>query len=149
MSIPSWAVRYCASLEGVVTVLSGMSDEAQLQDNVSYMADFKPLSDSEREVIGKAVEVLDSIPTIPCTGCKYCVDGCPRSIPIPEYFSLYNDDQQALRQGRGACRARYEELAEAGGRASACVACRQCEQQCPQHLPITQWLEKVKKTYEG
>ena len=89
-SIISWAVRYCASLEGVVTVLSGMSDEAQLNDNVSYMADFKPLTDSEREVIGKAVEILDSIPTIPCTGCKYCVDGCPQKINIPAIFTTMN-----------------------------------------------------------
>ena len=145
----SWALRFAAGLDGVMAVLSGMSTMEQLLENAGFMDAPAPLTDGERAILEGTAGVLSALPAIPCTACRYCVDGCPRSIPIPEYFSLYNDDQQALRQGRGACRARYEELAAAGGRASACVACRQCEQQCPQHLPITQWLEKVKKTYEG
>ena len=145
----SWAIRFAASLEGVLAVLSGMSTMEQLTENTGFMADPAPLTDGERALLERTAGVLSALPAIPCTACRYCVDGCPRSIPIPDFFSLYNDDQLALRQGREANRAQYERLAEGGGRASACVTCRQCEQQCPQHLPITSWLEKVKKTYEG
>lgn len=145
----SWALRFAAGLDGVMAVLSGMSAMEQLLENTGFMDNPAPLTDGERALLEQTAGVLSALPAIPCTACRYCVDGCPRSIPIPEYFSLYNEDQMSLRQGNAANRARYEELAASGGRASSCVACRQCEQQCPQHLPITQWLERVKKTYEG
>ncbi len=145
----SWALRFAAGLEGVMAVLSGMSDQAQLDENTSFMHDPAPLQPQELALLEKAAEIISAVPAIACTACRYCVDGCPRNINIPEYFALYNAGQTALRQGREPGRDAYQAIAAGGGLASACVACRQCEQSCPQHLPITEWLERVQKMYEG
>ena len=145
----SWAVRFAASLEGVLVVLSGMSNQEQMEDNSAYMQDFQPLSAQETGLLEQAAKILSALPAIPCTACRYCVDGCPVSIPIPEYFALYNEDQLNLREGRPVDREAYQKLAADGGLASACVGCRQCEHACPQHLNVTGWLERVAKTYEG
>ena len=145
----SWAVRFAASLEGVLVVLSGMSNQEQMEDNSAYMQDFQPLNAQETGLLEQAAKILSALPAIPCTACRYCVDGCPVSIPIPEYFALYNEDQLNLREGRPVDREAYQKLAADGGLASACVGCRQCEHACPQHLNVTGWLERVAKTYEG
>ncbi len=145
----SWAVRFAASLEGVLVVLSGMSNQEQMEDNSAYMQDFQPLNAQETGLLEQAAKILSALPAIPCTACRYCVDGCPVSIPIPEYFALYNEDQLNLREGRPVDRGAYQKLAADGGLASACVGCRQCEHACPQHLNVTGWLERVAKTYEG
>ena len=89
-SYASYAVRYAASLPNVILVLSGMSDLKQLQDNTAYMKDFQPLTDKEQQAIGKVVEELEKLPTIPCTNCRYCVEGCPKKIRIPDIFGVYN-----------------------------------------------------------
>lgn len=145
----AWALRFAAGLEGVDMVLSGMSDMAQLEENTRIMAAPEPLTAEELETLARAAEIISAAPVIACTACGYCADGCPRQIPIPELFSLYNEDQLSLRQGRPADREKYQSLTEGRGRASGCVSCRQCERQCPQHLEITSWLERVKNTYEG
>jgi len=145
----SWAIRFAASLEGVLVVLSGMSNREQMEDNSTYMKDFQPLTAEEVSLLEQVAKIVSAMPAIPCTACRYCVDGCPVSIPIPEYFALYNDDQLALREGKSANKEAYQKLAANGGLASACVGCKQCEHACPQHLPVTQWLERVKRTYEG
>ena len=145
----SWAVRFAASLEGVLVVLSGMSNQEQMEDNSAYMQDFQPLNAQETGLLEQAAKILSALPAIPCTACRYCVDGCPVSIPIPEYFALYNEDQLNLREGRPVDREAYQKLAADGGLASPCVGCRQCEHACPQHLNVTGWLERVAKTYEG
>ena len=145
----SWAVRFAASLEGVLVVLSGMSNQEQMEDNSAYMQDFQPLSAQETGLLEQAAKILSALPAIPCTACRYCVDGCPVSIPIPEYFALYNGDQLNLREGRPVDRGAYQKLAANGALASACVGCKQCEHACPQHLNVTGWLERVAKTYEG
>lgn len=142
----SWAVRFAASLPEVMVVLSGMSNMEQVLDNTGYMSDPAPLDDAEKALLAKAADIISAMPAISCTACRYCVDGCPQSIPIPDYFALYNGDQLTLRQGG---KARREEYAAAkGGRASECVECRQCEEKCPQHLTVVNWLKRVKDLYE-
>ena len=145
----SWAIRFAASLPEVEVVLSGMSDMAQVADNTGFMADFQPLTEEETALLAKVAEILSALPAVECTACRYCVAGCPRDIPIPDYFALYNGDQMAQRQGLPVRKADYERLAASGGKASACVSCRQCEQVCPQHLKVVDHLARVAKTYEG
>ena len=90
-SLPSWALRFAASLDGVITVLSGMSDIAQLEDNLRTMAPLHPLTEAELRVVADATDALNAIPRVPCTGCQYCVKGCPQSINIPGVFSAMNN----------------------------------------------------------
>ena len=144
-SIPSWAIRYCASLEGIITVLSGMSNEEQLNDNVSYMEDFQPLTDSERQVVAKAVEILNNTPTIPCTACKYCVDGCPQKINIPGVFKAMND--LTLYNNKANAQRDYNNATKEGGKAGDCVQCGACEAHCPQKIQIIETLKKAAQTF--
>lgn len=143
MSVSSWAVRFVASLDNVFMVLSGMSNMEQLLDNTDYMIDFQPLSAEEYALIEKAVEIIKAQVEIPCTGCAYCVDGCPVNIPIPEYFNLVNERAKKIDTF-----GKYEKLSENKGKASECVACGQCEAICPQHLHIIDELKKVAETFE-
>ena len=148
-SAASWAIRYAASFEGIMTVLSGMSTLAQVEDNVSYMRDFKPLDEGERAVVERAREALAGIRQVPCTACRYCVEGCPQRIPIPDIFAARN---QELIWGRAdKAKAAYLEAvgAEGAGRASDCIRCGQCEAACPQNLPIIELLEECAEAYEG
>lgn len=146
-SVASWAVRYAASLDGLVTVLSGMSNMEQMEDNLSYMADFKPLDDGERAVVSQVVDVLKNTPTIPCTACKYCVDGCPQKINIPGVFSaanqltLYGDGERAKGQ--------YKHAVGEGGKASDCIQCGSCQGHCPQHLEIIELLKDAAAKLEA
>lgn len=145
-SFASFAVRYAASLDQVFMVLSGMSDLKQLADNTSYMKEFVPLSEEEQKGIDKVVEILEKLPTIPCTRCRYCVDGCPQKINIPALFKAYNNvvqfgDNEVTRRG-------YEQAVKDHGKASDCIACGLCEEQCPQHLEIRELLKKMAETFE-
>ena len=148
MSVPSWAIRFAASLDNVFMVLSGMSDMAQLKDNTDYMADLKPLTDEEKEIIKKAVEILNSNIAVPCTGCAYCVDGCPMKINIPKCFSLLNADLQEIKEKGWTPQGEYyDRMTQTSGKASDCIACGQCEGMCPQHLPIIEDLKMVVKHF--
>lgn len=149
MSVPSWAIRFAASNEHVMMVLSGMSNMEQLQDNMSYMADFQPLNEEEQEIIRKAVEIINSGIEIPCTGCSYCTEGCPQNISIPKYFSLYNADlQECEEKGWKPQGEYYDRLTKTFGKASDCVECGQCESVCPQHLPVIRHLKEVAARFE-
>lgn len=144
----SWAIRFAAGLEGVMAVLSGMSTMEQVLDNTDSMGDPAPLTEEERAVLARAAEAISALPAVACTACRYCVDGCPRNIPIPDYFALYNRDQLVLRQGGQPDKAAYRALAQDRGLASACVSCRQCVNACPQHLPVIDWLRRTANLYE-
>ena len=139
-SFASWAIRYVASLDGILTVLSGMSNMEQMKDNLSYMADFHPLTSQEQAAIHEAQKVLSSVKSIPCTACRYCVEGCPQQIPIPDIFAARNQQLVwgKLQEGKQA----YSELLQKGNGADACVKCGRCERACPQKIQIIEELKK-------
>ena len=145
-SYPSWAIRFAAGLEGVMVVLSGMSNVEQMADNLSYMREFEPLSDKEMDAIRKAQEVLAGIDSIACTGCSYCTKGCPMEIHIPDVFAamnvkmIFGDDATAG--------TKYWLATRHGVLASACIQCGQCESVCPQSLPIISLLENCATEFD-
>lgn len=143
VSIASWAVRFAASLPNVVMVLSGMSSMDQMEDNLSYMSDFKPLTDNEKCLIEKVTEIIMSKESIACTGCRYCVDGCPKNIAIPDYFKLMNEISKFGEPQIASSKQAYSHYTgNMGlGKASDCIKCGKCEQHCPQHLTIRKYLE--------
>lgn len=147
MSTASWAIRFAASLDGVITVLSGMSHVDQMEDNLSYMKGFQPLCEKEQRIIQEVQRILGNSSTIPCTACHYCTKGCPQQIPIPEIFSAMN---QWLGNGQMAeAIANYRKTVEPGGKASTCVDCGQCEEVCPQQLAIRDYLKQCEKVLEA
>ena len=149
MSVSSWAIRFAASLPGVMMVLSGMSNLEQMKDNISFMSDFKPLTEEEKALCFKAADIINGQTAVPCTGCSYCTEGCPSRIAIPKYFSLYNEDMREKLEEKGwtVNFTNYEMLTGKFGKASDCISCGQCESVCPQHLPTIENLKKVSAHY--
>lgn len=146
LSVASWAIRFAASPENVMMVLSGMGTMEQMQDNLSYMKEFKPLDEVEMEALMKATQVIRSGIAIPCTSCRYCVSEskCPKDIMIPDYFAMYNDKKQYNSMTSGIY---YSNLAMLHGKASDCIECGLCEKHCPQHLPIRKHLKDVAEAF--
>ncbi len=146
-SVASWAIRFAASLDGVITVLSGMSTLQQMEDNLSYMQDFSPLSPAEKAVVDEARAAMARIPLIPCTSCNYCAKVCPNDIGISgsftamNYLTLYGNKAAALHQ-------KYW-LVDAHGRKNAeeCISCGECAKACPQHIAIPDVLAKVVQAF--
>ena len=149
VSLASWAIRYAASLDGVITVLSGMSTLAQMEDNVAYMENFKRLDDSERATVEEAQKVLAGIPIIACSCCNYCQhDGvCPIGVGIPGSFTAFN--VLTLYKDKAFAENQYRWLVAMHGKeyASKCIKCGKCETVCPQHIKIRGELVRVAKAF--
>lgn len=142
----SYAIRFAAGFEGMMMVLSGMSSLEQMQDNISFMKDFRPLSETEMEAVRKVCDIFKSMNFIPCTACRYCTGQCPRQIAIPDLFAIMN-----IRQLYHDWNADYYYNVvhtSPGRKASDCAKCGKCEISCPQHLPIRQLLEDVAEEFE-
>ncbi len=148
-SIASWAFRFVASLPGVTTILSGMSTQDQMEDNMNTFKNFEPLNDEEKAAIDKVIEVMFRVEQVGCTACRYCVDGCPMSISIPDIISAIN----TKRKFPGDMRPNffYNGLVsrDGNGKASDCIGCGQCEGVCPQHLPIIEILKEGVEKFEA
>ena len=147
-SAPSWAIRFAASLENVERVLSGMSTTEQVQDNTSCMTKIIPLNQQELSVLERVAEILIAEPVIACTGCRYCLLKCPKQMPIPELFALYNQDRRLRREGNEPRYDLYQKVTESTARATECVSCRLCESVCPQSLKICHRLKRIAEIYE-
>ena len=141
----SYAIRFAASFEGVEMVLSGMGNMHMMEDNLSYMKDFRPITDEERAAIDKVVEIVRSRPLISCTDCKYCMERCPKAIPIPALFSCMNDK---IRLNVWRASYRYGKATENSGKASDCIRCGACEDACPQKLPVRKFLEEISEEFD-
>ena len=145
MSPASYAIRFAASFEGIFMVLSGMGDMQMMNDNISYMKNFEPINAKELEAINKVLEIVQEQGTIQCTACRYCVDGCPMSIKIPDLFACANGRKIWNAWNYGLY---YRSLTKNGGSPTSCIECGACEDSCPQHLPIRELLKEVANEFE-
>lgn len=147
----AWALRFVGGLPGVETVLSGMSSLQQMEENIALFRGMEPLTAQEKQTLEQAAALIRESVAIPCTGCSYCVEKstCPRNIPIPAYFGLYNTQKLLTRRDWTPEMEIYASyLAQGRGRASDCIACRRCERVCPQHIEISRCMQEVRAALE-
>ena len=149
MSVASWAFRFVGSLPGIATILSGMTTQEQMEDNMNTFKNFEPLSDEEKAAIDKVVEAMFRVEQVGCTACRYCVDGCPMSISIPDIISAINTKRKFPRDMRPQFFYNGLVARDGNGKASDCIACGQCEGVCPQHLPIIEILKEGVEKFEA
>ena len=142
----SYAIRFAAGFPGMMMVLSGMSSMVQMKDNLSYMKDFQPLNETELEAVKKVQSIFRGMNLIPCTACRYCTDGCPRQIAIPDLFAVMNTKQ--IHHDWNADFYYNNVYTGAGRRASDCIQCGRCEKACPQHLPIRKLLTEIAAEFD-
>ena len=145
-SAASYAIRFAAGSDGVFMTLSGMSDLEQMNDNLSFMKDFKPLDERETAAIENVKRTFKSMNMIPCTACRYCVAGCPKHISIPDLFACLN--AKKIYHTWNADYYYREVHTKNKGKASDCIKCGKCEAACPQHLPIRNLLKDVAAEFE-
>lgn len=144
-----WALKFVANEENVSTVLSGMSSLDQMKQNIAALEGFEKLTDEESAALVRASVILKASNAIACTACAYCTPGCPQNIPIPKYFALYNAISAKGGEGsRVTTTFFYKDLSSKFGKASDCIECGQCEEICPQKLPVIDNLKKLAKEYE-
>lgn len=141
----SYAIRFAASFEGITMVLSGMSNEMQMLDNISFMKDFKPLNNVEFDAVKKVCDIFNRQNLIACTACKYCLDGCIKNIPIPDIFACLNEKKKYNDWNSNYY---YNISTSNKGKASDCIQCGKCEKLCPQYLPIRKLLVEAKNEFE-
>lgn len=142
----SWAVRFAASQDNIITVLSGMSNIEQMENNVSFMRDFKPLTPAEYEVLERVTEILNEKRGIPCTDCRYCAKECPTGIKIPRIFEAVN--RCTIYDNVPAARNSYMWETKVGGKPEECLECGACERVCPQHIAIREELKKAVELFK-
>lgn len=146
-SIASWAFRFCLSQSGVARVLSGMNSMEQLDDNLNTIDNFEHLTEKENKVLAEVVEIINSKTVVPCTGCSYCTKECPMNIAIPDYFSLLNYSK-AFPKAHAEQLLRYQQTTAKKGKPSDCIECGQCEEKCPQHIQVRDFLKQVSEQFE-
>lgn len=145
-SAASYAIRFAAGFDGVMMVLSGMSNEEQMEDNLSYMKEFKPLDETEMKAVKAVADVFHSKHMIPCTACRYCIEGCPKKISIPDLFACMNAKKVFHDWNADYYYGQVHTVHN--GKASECIKCGKCEKVCPQHLQIRDLLKEVAEEFE-
>ena len=133
--IPAWAFRFLQSIPSVTMILSGMSDDRQLIDNLKTFAEDRKLDEKEMTALLGIADRMTAAGTVPCTACHYCVSHCPQSLNIPELISLYNE--HAYTGGGFIAPMALSALPE-DKRPQSCIGCRSCEQVCPQQIRISE-----------
>lgn len=135
----SYALRYAASFDNVMMVLSGMSDFAQMNSNCAVFDEFIPLNDDDRVMLDKVVQIINECIEIPCTSCGYCMEVCPKNISIPQLFGLYNN----YKINNNFSNMYHQRITYNKGKSSDCLNCHRCEKNCPQHIRIPEFLKKI------
>lgn len=138
-SAASYALRFAASLDNVIMVLSGMNTMEQIIENTNIFDNFEPISEAEKQLLSKVVNIIEKCTEIPCTSCGYCMEVCPKNISIPQLFGLYNN----YKINGNFSRMYHDRITYNRGKASDCLNCHRCEHNCPQHIAIPEHLKKI------